>query len=161
MEDIQLYIYIAFLLIAFLSRIWGKKKKAERDSPNEEHQPKEKPLSFEDLLKEFTQSKVERDRPEVRKVKEPIVEEIGREYDFKDSIPNDDEAKEIYQKSVRAAKAAKDYKPESADMKFGHFEAFEEEVSENSIADEVKEMLKDSNNMAKAVVLSEILNRKY
>lgn len=176
MDDIQLLIYIAFLAIALLSRFLGKKKKNAQQAKEKENSPEDKgdpPMTFEDLLKEFTGSKEEREekkereRAEIRYEKEREEQERAeqernerREYEFESELPDDDEINDIYEQSVKAAEKAKSPDDQDKGSRFKNFD-IEEDASENKIAQEVREMLSNPGSAAKAIVLSEIINRKY
>jgi len=91
MNDLELYIYIALALIYFLSRAFRKKKPANpptqprQSAPgrqDEEAPHREKPLTFEDLLREFTGAKNE---PEER-----YEEEVSTFDEYDDDLPDEE-----------------------------------------------------------------------
>ena len=160
--DFQVLIYIIFIAIAILSRFLKARKK--RNQPQEyEETPnavpeKSKPTSFEDLLKEFTSTTEEEEVPSQnrRTQEEPTP---VREYEFKSNIPDDTEVDEIYEDS-KPKKQVSNIEKEAKRPIFEHFAEYDNEEGENEMANEIKEMLSKPSSAAKAVVLSEILNRK-
>ncbi|MFY0600658.1 MAG: hypothetical protein JXR03_13380 [Cyclobacteriaceae bacterium] len=180
MDNIQFWVYLAFGAIYLITRMM-KKKKGENQPEGSADQSTErsykKPVSFEDLLKEFTQVEdVEPQEDEYadqqRRIEEARAEEESlqkqKEEEEIDSINQDhthrrfadDESREIYEKSIVQA--------EGADLSFERDEHFktklnrQEEVEEGStIGSEILASLQDADQAKKAVILSEILNRKY
>ncbi|MFY0605271.1 MAG: hypothetical protein JXR10_01060 [Cyclobacteriaceae bacterium] len=169
MDDIQFWLYLAFGAIYFITRMFKKKNQPadqEGEVPPTANSPK--PVSFEDLLKEFTQEKkqeveeelvqeVDTTPEEVKWVEEnkPKKYEEGRTRRF-----SDDESKRIYEESIKRA--------EGAELTFERDEHFksgirrnEEQHEDNEIAVDIKEMLSDQDEAKRAIILSEILNRKY
>lgn len=158
MDDIQLILYIIFVAIAILTRVFKSKKKEQpqpqQQSGNDDYAndaPKAK--SFEDLLKEFSGEATTR--------REPQPEIIS----YDDQYEIDDEVKDIYEKSVQEAKELKtidelvDLEDDRHTGNFKHFAGYEEQVeNENS---EYAALLQDEEGARKAIILSEIINRKY
>lgn len=156
MDDIQIILYIIFAAIAILSRVLSKKNKdappqsTGTDGQHEKKRPA--PKSFEDLFREFTE---EKDAP--YRASE-VIEEKSPEH-------NDDKIRETYNSSVKEAKKLKtidelvDLEDDRHTGNFRHFTGYEEkgETQEN----EYLELLKDADGARKAIVLSEIFNRKY
>ena len=183
MDDIQIWLYIIFGIFYFVSRILKKKKP---ETPNnsetsESPQPEKRPMSFEDLLKEITEDrKVDKSDPPAPVV-QPVVKETKRYESAAETIKReeeerkeeflkegetrhfaDEESKAIYERSVKMAK-------DNA----GEFKSFDqfttttskmqrtETVQENSVATELKSMLQNKQDVKKAIILNEILARKY
>ncbi len=168
MDDFSFWWYIIAAVIYFLTR--GKKKKEGTPSSrpgSENNPPTNQPKSFEDLLKEITEGRVEEVptikqepvviEPEARKEKENIRLE-GERRAFAD-----DESRRVYEESIKMA--------EGADIEFAPDENFQEprlfkgkisesEDDEVSIADEIRDGL-NSSEARKAVIYSEIINRRY
>ncbi len=182
MDDIQTLLYIVIGLIYFLSRSFGKKKKPQnrpqQQSPEQQQQKTgKKPMTFEELLEEFTRDAQGQNKKE--EVEEDFEEEVDlpkkqtsyktiEEVDDEIAEPAtrrfaDDESRRIYEESVRGAKTY-----EKAGSLFDNQEksrfagyAKAEESKQNEIAKDVKAMLQDADDAKRAIILSEILNRKY
>lgn len=136
----------------------------------------QKPMTFEELLREITEGKAS---------KEPTYEEPYKqpEYiDYDDDIEDEEEA--VLEESrgetftdyrqtdtFKLFEDAKNYdyeanslentlKLESVDMRFGKFKEFETENQRN-LLEEYTADLRDPDGFKKAVILSEILNRRH
>lgn len=182
MDNIQFWLYLGFGLIYFITRQMKKKKKQAEEARTGEQpteKPFKKPVTFDELLKEFTQEPEEetpvddyaeqqRRIEEARKEQEEASlrrrenEEKKRliEQDHTSRRFADEESRMIYEKSIAQA--------EGADLKFERDEHFktavnikDKEEEEDTFGSEILSMLQDADQAKKAVVLSEILNRKY
>lgn len=171
MEDFKIWVYLAFAAIYLISRAMKKKEPEKKprsplQSAEDESPRRKAPASFEELLREFTeeherQEATEQEREEL--VREPVStpskqvqEEIRLEGEKRHFA--DDESRAIYERSIQEA--------EGADISYERDEHFkmkrwEREEEENTIASELKNMLRSPSDAKKAVVLSEILNRRY
>lgn len=185
MDNIQFWIYVAFAALYFLSRALKKKPDQKRPkrrprSPLETEDSQkagrtEKPKTFEELLAEFTgestQSKKEEDytveEPEpfadaFEKVASTGKKNIDTASNFEDEGTKrsfaDEESKRIYDESVkRAEESALEF---SRDEKF--LKESERAVSKGSaFAAEIKASLQNQDQAKKAIILSEIINRRY
>lgn len=160
--DIELILYIVFVVIALLIRVLkGKKENAPpppQQSSNNSGERPQKTLTFEELLREFTGDEAQREqRPQ-----ETYADHD--EYEDEEEYVDDDEVKETYERSVRQAKELKTL-DEQVDLKkpittAHHFKGYEQE-EENTLASDILETLKDADGAKKAIILSEIINRKY
>lgn len=166
MDDFSFWWYIIAAVIYFLTR--GKKKKAPTNSRpgSENNPPSSQPKSFEDLLREITEGRTEEtpipeQKPVVIEKPEPEEENIRLEGERRAFA--DDESRRVYEESIKMA--------EGADIEFAPDENFqeprlfkgsakEEEEDEWSIADEIRNGL-NSSEARKAVIYSEIINRRY
>lgn len=157
MDDIQLILYIIFVAIAILTRVFKSKKKeqpqtVQSDDREEYENESPKPKSFEDLLKEFA------GEPETRS--EPQREIVS----YEDQYEEDDEIS-VYEDSVEKAKELKtidelvDLEDDRHTGNFKHFAGYEEKGEE--VNNEFVEMLQNEEGARKAIILSEIINRKY
>ncbi|MDW3191155.1 MAG: hypothetical protein R8G66_02285 [Cytophagales bacterium] len=172
MEDFKIWVYLAFAAIYLISRAMKKKEPEKKPrSPlqtADEQSPRRKaPASFEELLKEFTEEH-ERQETEERQTEEPVVqpvssparptlqEEIRLEGEKRHFA--DDESRAIYERSIQEAEGAHISYERDEHFKMKRFERQEEE---NEIASELRNMLKSPSEAKKAVILSEILNRRY
>ncbi len=158
MDDIQLILYIAFVVFAIVSRVLKSKKAGKLKPPvQSEQEPtvQEREFSFEDLLKEFTEGPKEGPKKEEYRQE---VEEV-----FEEEYQNDDEAERIYQESIAATERYEQMAKVSEDKhtgNFKHFEGYSEEDMEEE-ENEYAELFQDENSAKRAIILSEIINRKY
>ncbi|MEO1049201.1 MAG: hypothetical protein AAFX87_01155 [Bacteroidota bacterium] len=171
MEEIIIYVIIA--VIALISRTLGKKKQNPAPPNNgggSSAPPKQrrtqKPVTFEDLLREFTGEKVEEEReidepaPRPTTSRSPSYERTAT---YEPDI-DDDEIEDVYQRSIRSAQTLKQKKEPTANVgkkgrpKFKKFEVYEEHTEERN---NIVEMLRNAQGARNAIILSEILNRKY
>ncbi len=160
MDDIQTILYIAIGVIYLLARVLKRKKPAPPPSqdaeqiPQVEHTPKtperKKPLSFEQVIREISGQAATRE-PEPKP--EPEIQ------------ISDSDAQSTYKKSIKAAKRVKkrkigDIKIPSA--RIGLFQNYDtEEKGRNYLAEEIARSLKNNRDIKKAIVINEILTRKY
>jgi len=159
MDDIQLIIYLAFLGLYFLTRALSKRKKSKARPARRQTSEKTStsPVSFEDLLRDFVGD------DKKKQPKEEIIEpEIETVPEFEGDYPSDDEIDEVYKKSVSEAQR---FKPLDKTIEIApvstKFKGYREEIEENTLADEVREMFGNLDDARKAIVLKEILDRKY
>lgn len=176
MDDIQTWVYIIIGIIYFIFRSMKKKAPDASDQPLPKSggaQPtdteRRRPMTFEELLKEFTDPQANRE--EAQEI-EPIEEEIetarGRkseEYieEGRTRRFSDEESKRVYEESIKKAEG---YELEyNTDDKY-HTEKLksiphDHEEEGDTMVDEIKEMFDDPRDARKAIILGEILNRKY
>jgi len=189
MSDLELYIYIGLILIYFLSRALRKKKTGNPPvqrprNPSsrdvyEKTSTKERPMTFEDLLKEFTGQR-EEVTPAVE-VEEPA--EVDTKPQDESEIENDVETSYNEYKSYDEnlyENYEETYK--SYEEVFGHeeglvtldeqvnlkkprrkrFEGYKIQEEENiHVAQRFRHMLKNRDSIKDAIILKEILDRKY
>jgi len=180
--DEKIWIYIVIGIIYFLfNRLNKKKPEAEPDfdrpvNPTLESD-RAKPVSFEDLLKEITEGKqpnptpplVMHQRPEYRRPEPPPVyvdydDEIEAEEQSLEKVTFDRErTNEIYENAKKQAfnrpSLEESLKLADVNTTFGKFKEFE--VKERNILSEYTKDLRDPKGLKKAVILSEVLNRKH
>lgn len=195
--DREVIIYIVFAIIYFVVRMLKKKQQppdaTERDFEQETGQggqpTSERPVSFEDLLRELTGQKQPQQAPppppeetraparnQRRDFQFPSdgdnYEDVQEEWEDKEvavlkegsttRVFADEESKRIYEKSISQVKNQEDElekQLERAKSRFKEFEIQEEQTS--AVREEIVEMLQSSEGAKKAIILSEILNRKY
>ncbi|WP_422359687.1 hypothetical protein [Reichenbachiella sp.] len=164
MDDSILY-YLVLGAIYVLSKLFGKKK--NRDIPAEVDQyeeldtpkPTKKPApTFEDILKELTGeqtpafTKDEKEKP-LQPAPEPVLATELVDYQKKnvEALDEDDLIDIVPHKPLERKK------PEfQRDI---HFAVEEEE--EDSMAGDIEEMLSDYDGVRRAILLKEVLDRKY
>ena len=180
MKDLELYIYIGLALIYFLSRAFRKKKPVKPPAPrpgtstNEDYDnaiPKEKPLTFEDLLREFTGKKnvpVPEDKEELIEIEDD--DSIERKY-----TQEDDQIAEEYETyNEDNYKSYEDVYGNKGNLKTldeqiqinvpvrNRFDEYKIEVKTNiHVAKRFRELLQNKNSLKDAIILKEILDRKY
>jgi hypothetical protein len=181
MNDLEIYIYIALALIYFLSRAFRKKKPAKpprptsRSSSEEEYghpAQKEKPLTFEDLLKEFTGQKNE----PVPEVHEEEIEEEGYESLEQEYINSEDQP---YSAEYETYDESQYKSYEEVYGKEEHLKTLDEQIQINEpvrkrfdeykIKEELnihkasrfRKLLKNKDSIKDAIILKEILDRRY
>jgi len=179
MKDIQIWLYIIIGVIYFLSRL--KKKPEQQPKDLGDFEP-EKPvqtfdkasprpsapakgMTFEELLREITQEKTTK-QPEPEYVdyddnledEAKDLEEVDYDYRKQDKIY------EVYEEAKKQAfnrpSLEETMKVANTKMEYGRFKVFETEEKR----DLMKEYLADFNDpegFKKAVVMSEILQRKF
>ena len=189
MDDLQFWLYVILGVVYLISQVRKKSKQQQnlppekpidRDTTSTEPQWKtetqrssgQKPISFEELLREIAESKSIKNQPEYETHKQP-------EYiDYDDNLP--DEIQDLEDLEVDHTKndpvfkkyneaKNRDYsgysmedsrKLESVDMKFGKFKEFEVGAQLN-LLDLYLSDLRGPEGMKKAVILNEVLNPKY
>ena len=161
--DFENFFYVILAVIYFLSRVLKGRKNVPKESQPDEEAPAssgKKPVTFEDLLKEFGVDQEE----EPKEAEEPqAIEEEATTKEETRPTYSDDESKAIFEKSIKEAEKASRKSTAIGERKltFKEFEPYQEEDDSNEFATEIKELLQESEGGKKAVVLSEILNRKY
>jgi hypothetical protein len=177
MDSFQFWLYVIIGLIYLLSR--ARKKKADQSpgpvdareerpfSSSPRHQEnKPKQLSFEELLKEITESKQQR-----QPMEEPVVdydENLEEEEKDLEDVEYDhrkqDKTYEVYEEAKKQAfhrpSLEETLKLQDTVVSFGKFKAFEKGAETNLAAEYLKEF-HDPDGLKKAVVMSEILKRKF
>lgn len=171
MDSFEVLIYIIFGVIYLLSRALKKKKKTiPKQSQREEGEveTQEQPVTFEDLLKELTGVQTAKPKPQPQpKRQERFDRSDPNEYeDYRSRRPvvDDSKSKEVFEQATRKAKGIKSI-DELVDLEdgieaSGRFTEFKIEQKYTK-GDEIREMFKNKQEAQKAIILAEILNRKY
>lgn len=183
MENPEYLFYIVFGLIYILTRGIRKRKK-NVPPPKSGHKPvdqgnghpAEKPqLSFEELLKELT-GRTTKTQPEPVKEAdlepEPEPEPVPEpEYKTKPLVSetkplpsfDDEKIRKIYERPTtdKKRKTVSEIAAEQKETNSFRFKAFEIKEIDNKFAAELKKMLQNPEDAKKAIVLAEIINRKY
>jgi hypothetical protein len=181
--DLQFWIYVIIAIIYMISRAMKKAENQPKDvsAPNPERQirydktpPTEKPkqLTFEELLKEITEGK-QSQKPVYAPV-QPKAEyvdyddQIGEEeqdledvnYDYKKK----DKLYDVYEEAKRQAferpSLEETMNIKDTKVQFGKFKVFEQEKQRNLLEEYTRDF-QDPEGLKKAVVMSEILTRKF
>jgi hypothetical protein len=158
MDDFKVLLYVIFGVIWLISRVMKSRKKqqAQREQSEDSYEEPQKEVSFEDLLKEFTQGgqseETVSEYEEPVKYEEPVIEESTW-------AGSDEEVTSIYEKSIRAAEA-QDMADQGHNHHLQRFDVFEEEEEDTFLADLSAE-LKEDDGLKKAIIYKEILDRKH
>ena len=186
MDNIQFWIYVIFAIIYFVARNFKKADKNQQPArpprrSGEAGDTFNQPQSFEELLEEITGRKsirkeVEEEElfdfePGVERYQQPKPwEEKERERELRNEFERegrnrqfaDAESRRVYEESIKLAEGAVlDY---GVDEKYASKKVIREtaeEKKQNMLAAEIKDMLSNSQDARKAVILSEILQRRY
>ena len=174
MDDLELYIYIALAAIYFLSRAFRKKKPVppppkQRDTDSgggyKQAPRTEKPVTFEDLLKEFTGQK---EKPEYEYEEEPEEFEESYTQEAGQSAGEYATEEEVSYKSYEEVyNTNKDFLTLDEQVKLGQADRkrFEEYKLEEGVnihtAKRFREMLQNKDSIKDAIILKEILDHKY
>lgn len=187
MGDYKIWFYLILGAIYIISRL---RKKPGSSSPSETERPetpasgydnrpvdKPKPLSFDELLREITQSKepelpvptTYRPAPAPKPAYVDYDDDLEEEaQDMEGSSYEDYSRKEEPNNAYEEAKTAAFYRPsleetmkiEDTVVNFSKFSVFEAEKKRN-LLEEYTTDLRDPEGLKRAVVLSEILNRRF
>jgi hypothetical protein len=181
MRDFQFWLYIIVGAIYLLSRFLKKPAPKPTDVPDFQpekpaprfEQPPVKPtaspsraLTFEELLREITQSKTQA-KPEPKTEYVNYDEEIPEEeqdledvnYDYRKDkvvVEYEDAKKHAFSRSS----LEETMHVSDTDMKFGKFKIFDQESKPDHVGTYLKDFY-DPEGLKKAIVLSEILQRKF
>jgi hypothetical protein len=176
MDSFQFWLYVIIGLIYLVSRAMKKKAnqsqgpvdtKEERPFSTTRHEGnKPKQLSFEELLKEITESKQQqqpREEPVVDyddnlEEEEKDLEDV--EYDYRKQNKTYEIYEEAKQQAFHRPSLEETMKIQDTVVSFGKFKEFERRAETNLAAEYLKEF-HDPEGLKKAVVMSEILKRKF
>jgi hypothetical protein len=174
MDNIQFWIWLIVIIVTFIAR--AKKKKPEGDTTtfggepvDRRTNPADKPISFEDLLREIQASKAPQPIPVTQKKQEYVdyddeleEEAVAERIDY--SKRDQDNTFQTYEKAKQEAfnraSLEETMKIEDTVVRFGQFKGYQQDTEVNVLAEYVKD-LQDPNGFRKAFILSEVLNRKF
>ena len=167
---------IIWIIIGILYLISRARKKPESPSPRPESRPSEtetfdKPLTFDDLLKEIQAAKAPKTQPvpsksdyvdyddDIEERKEPLEKTKPDTY-----YRGQDKIYETYEQAKQDAfhrpTLEETLKLENTIVRFGQFKSYAQE-GRPSLAAEYAKGLREPANFKKAFILSEILNRRF
>jgi hypothetical protein len=175
--DIQFWVWLIVIVITLIARA-NKKKPQSFDSEQREStdtsSTNTKPVTFEDLLREIQASKAPKPVPIA-----PPKPVASKQYDFEDYDDNlGEETKslertdyyandKIYETYENAKKAAfsrvsleETMKVEDTEVRFNQFKEYSKTDTRSLAADYAKE-LRNPQSFKKALILSEILNKRF
>lgn len=170
MENLENYLYILFAVIYIISRIvkarnkqnQSKPRQAQRQAPSSQQtqassKPKpKKAFTFEDILKEFEKNlsgeEVEHEKPlPVKEIKHERPVTKQEKFDEKKPGPYDSYQGTDFEQS----------KYKSDKITAGDFERSHKYAIKEKIVNDYRKMLNNPEGFKNAIVLSEIINRKY
>lgn len=188
MDNLQFWLYVIIGVIYLITQVRKKAKeqvpppkrpvkRKEATTPQLRPEPHaqtttQKPISFEDLLREITEAKAPKTEPQYETYQQPEYvdyddEVVDEEEAYEQVVPDYRKTDPIYKKYEDAK--AYDYasnlleqtmRLDDVDMKFGRFNEFESEKGRN-LLEEYTQDLRDPDGFKKAVILTEILNTKH
>lgn len=169
MEDFNFWWYIIAAVIYFLTRGRKKKQPGKPARPGSENNPPSRPKSFEELLREITEGTSATDpetaepaqEPELVPKREPEAQKPKpQERDRSKRVFADDESRRVYEESIKMAEGADIQFEKGEQYKSDRLFKHEEEEPEQSFAAELMDGF-DGDEAKKAIIYSEIFNRKY
>lgn len=189
MDDFKIWIYVIIGAIYVLSRLRKRPDQPEQDSghgapPRRDESesrtsPPQRQLTFEELLREITEGKQEEAKPVyqpkpayVAPKPQPVY--VDYDDDLKDEAEDLEDVNydyrkqnktyETYEEAKRQAfnrpSLEETMKIEDTVVKFSKFKVFEEQKGRNLLEEYTRD-LQDPEGFKKALVLSEILNRRF
>jgi hypothetical protein len=182
--DAQFWIYIIIGVIYFLSRLLKKGEQATQESTENQRPVRREPrqtaqpasdapreLTFEELLREITEGKqVQRPQPqrEVAPQYESYEKDLGDEARSLEEVDVDEASQaprwkpyeEIPVRSAERRSLEETLRLEDTVMTFGKFDVFEKKTKKNYLDDYIR-IMRNPESLKQAVVMSEILKRKF
>jgi len=163
---------IFWIIVGVLYLITQMRKKAEPSTSTPKSNPREpetfdKPLTFDELLREIQTAKNPKPQP-VPVTTDYVdyddeIEEDAKPFE-KVNYQKEDKIYETYEKAKQEAFAKSSMeetlKLENTIVRFGQFKSYAQE-EKPSLAAEFANDLRDPNNFRKAFILSEVLNRRF
>lgn len=191
MDNIQFWLYVIVAVIYLISaaRKKAKKQNQPEDFPETTTRPtarqyddepvtqRPKPVTFEELLREITEGKLATPPPVTERSPEYSQPKPQPEYvDYDDEIEDEEKSLEevtavdeerttkIYEEAKKLAfyrpSLEETLKVQDVNTTYGKFAAFEAKQDTNLLLEYTKD-LRDPKGFKKALILSEILNRKH
>ena len=133
---------IIFGLIAWLSNYFGKKKKSSKDGQRDNINQNENEKTFQSIFDDFNKEKEVFSKQEENVISDEVFAE--REIIQEEVKEQDIEPKEVEKEPKILTKTETDYKPIS-------------KIKKKSI----REKLKNKNSLKEAIIMKEILDKKY
>lgn len=181
--DEKIWIYIVIGIIYFLfNRLKKKSPQEEPDSERPSNESasdydKSRPVSFEDLLREITEGKQPKPAEPVVQQRQEYAPQAPRPVyvDYDDEIEEEEQnlekvtfdqerSNEIYENAKKQAfnRPSLEESMNLADVNttYGKFKEFEAKTERNILSEYVKD-LRDPKGIKRALILNEVLNRKY
>ena len=171
MDDIQTILYIVIGVIYLLFRVLRKKSPKLPPPDTQEDvdvapqaQPKKQPHSFEELLREITGKSQKPQTEAEEKELEEFESEPQVEAQRSRPLISDQSAQATFKESVKEAEKRRmpvlDVKPLKSKLGIPQ-EYLPDKDAKNSLAREIASSLGNTRDIKKAIVINEILTRKY
>jgi hypothetical protein len=173
-DNLSFWIWLIIVVVSFLAQ--RKKKQARNEAPGvPPNTAEEKPISFEDLLREIQASKTpqppvvqEKPRPQPVTAYTDYDEQLPEEEQDLEQVDykkrDEDATVDVYEKAKLAAfnrpSLEETMKVEDTAVKFGQFKGYQQEKPSTPTQAFIRD-LQDPEGFRKAFIMSEILNRKY
>lgn len=177
--DIQFWIWLIVIVITLIARANKKKPPSYNPEPTDtpSTETETKPVTFEDLLREIQAAK----SPKTKQIPIPQTPQkvAPKEYDFEDyddkleeeskslentSYNTNDTIYETYENAKKAAfsraSLEETMKVENTEVKFGQFKEFSKTQSQSLAAEYARE-LRNPKSFKRALILNEILNKRF
>ena len=177
MDDLQIIIYIVFIVLYLLSRALRKKKPVVGDdshtqetpgslSTSSESKPRKRPTTFEELLRELeghpqeTEEIKEEPQVHAEQEKEPVVEETAMIEESLHASPTVNPQWEKYMKEGGLQSLDETVDLDAQLRK--RFDTYKISRKDNiHTASRYRELLRSRDSVKDAIILKEILDRKY
>lgn len=179
--DIQFWVWIIIIVIMLLVRANKKKPQPidsdQRDFSNPPAQDV-KPISFEDLLREIQAGKAPKPQPKQTPVV-AVPKQVTRQYDYVDYDDNlgdenkslermdtyaNDDFNQNYENAKKAAfsraSLEETMKLDDTEVRFNQFKEYSKTESQ-SLASQYAKELQNPQSFKRALILSEILNKRF
>jgi len=179
MDDIKIWLYVIVGVIYFVSRLMKQKGKSQvpdiddnESMPTGQGQSGKRPMSFEELLKEITEAKKPSQPAYQTPRPSPKPAYVDYDDDLKDEIDDledvdykpDSKVFEIFEKAKKEAfnRPSLEETMKLSDQKQGYNRFKEFDIKKKgTLLKEYASDLKTKGGFRRAVVLNEILNRKF
>lgn len=186
MDNLQFWLYVIIAVIFVLGRLFKKSNQPTRSGnvprerqPERTSTPESRPLTFEELLREITESKSTTPKPSYSPPKPVQTQKKSPYVDYDDDLK--EEAEDLEDVDYDYRKKDKDYynvyeeakkqaflRPsleetpnlQENELKYTKFKEFSRE-RKRTILDEYVEELRSPSGFKKAIVLSEILKPRF
>ncbi len=171
MDSFQFWLYVIIGVVYLLSRLRKKAKEANAERPEAGREIQTRPgqptppktLTFEELLREITESKAPKQEPVVDyddalEEEEKDLEDVNYDYKTRDKVY--DTYEEAKKQAFFRPSLEETMKVEDTVVSFGKFKEFER-AEERDLAAEYLRDFRDLDAIKKAVVMSEILKPKF
>lgn len=177
--DYQFWIWLIVIVITLIARANKKKPQPLEPEHPDSQSPAEKPISFEDLLREIQAAKSPNPKPTptVTPVPVPQATQYDKVEDYDDDLKdeaevlektdyrNEDEIYETYERAKREAfnkqSLEESMHVEDTKVSFEQFGKYKKRIKAAKVGSEFVMDLKNPSSFKKAFILSEVLNRRF